>query len=107
MSVPSDDPVLRALQARIDELEKEIAMLRGSVHGRTEYGWVGLMGKASALDHELTGLREMIEAFEEREKKRVWEAERNAKFTKLALSGVLAILIPLAVNALTQLFFGG
>ena len=107
MSVPSDDPVLRALQARIDELEEEIKKLRGSVHGRTEYGWVGLMGKASALDHELSSLREMIEAFEDREQKRVWEAERNAKFTKLALSGVLAILIPLAVNALTQLFFGG
>jgi uncharacterized protein YPO0396 len=96
----AEDPLFRALQTRIDELEEEIKKLRGSVHGRTEYGWVGLMGKASALEHELGGLKEMIEAFEEREKERTWQTERNARFQKFAISGVLAILVPLAVQAI-------
>lgn len=105
--MPEEDPLVQALRGRIDVLEREIEALRGTIYGQQQFGWAGLMNKAETLEGKQQELKNLLDAVEEREKRREWERERAERFQKIAFSGVLAVLVPLAVQAFSTLIFGG
>lgn len=102
-----DDALLSALRVRIDVMETEIEALKGTIHGRPAYNWAGLMSEVKTLESKQLQLKSMLAAFESREERRDWEKARSERTQKALLASILAIVVPLAVQALSGLLFGG